>query len=188
MKINVVGISGSGKSTFAKKIADKICHPYIELDSIYWGSDWKPNPNFLIDLDSSLSTNSSYVLDGNYASSDYLKWKDIDLVIWLDYSFSLSFYRCLTRTIKRLVSKETLWGTNKENISNILSKNSILYFMVTHYHKNKKKFENDMEIHSNIKFIRFKTPKEAEAFLQTIRLKIMAKDFKLNDVFDLIGE
>ena len=168
MKINVVGISGSGKSTFAKKIADKICHPYIELDSIYWGSDWKPNPNFLIDLDSSLSTNSSYVLDGNYASSDYLKWKNIDIVIWLDYSFHLSFYRCLTRTIKRLVSKETLWGTNKENISNILGKNSILYFMVTHYHKNKKKFLLDMKNKSDIKFIRLRSPKEAENLLQLL--------------------
>ena len=168
MKINIVGISGSGKSTFAKKIADKLHHPYIELDSIYWGSDWKHNPNFLTDLDSSLSANSSYVLDGNYASSDYLKWKDIDLVIWLDYSFHWSFYRCLTRTVKRLITKECLWGSNKETIYNILGKNSILYFMVTHYYKNKKKFENDMVNHSNITFIRLRTPKEAEAFLQSL--------------------
>ena len=168
MKINIVGISGSGKSTFAKKIADKLHHPYIELDSIYWGSDWKHNPNFLTDLNSSLSANSSYVLDGNYASSDHLKWKDIDLVIWLDYSFHLSFYRCLTRTIKRLITKECLWGSNKETIYNIIGKNSILYFMVTHYHKNKKKFENDMVNHSNITFIRLRTPKETEAFLQSL--------------------
>ena len=168
MKINIVGISGSGKSTFAKKIADKLYHPYIELDSIYWRSDWKHNPNFLTDLNSSLSANSSYVLDGNYASSDYLKWKDIDLVIWLDYSLHLSFYRCLTRTIKRLITKECLWGSNKETIYNILGKNSILYFMVTHYYKNKKKFENDMVNHSNITFIRLRTPKEAEAFLQSL--------------------
>ena len=168
MKINIVGISGSGKSTFAKKVADKLHHPYIELDSIYWRSDWKHNPNFLTDLNSNLSANSSYVLDGNYASSDHLKWKDIDLVIWLDYSFHLSFYRCLTRTIKRLVTKECLWGSNKETIYNIIGKNSILYFMVTHYYKNKKKFENDMVIHSIIKFIRLKTPKEAEAFLQSL--------------------
>ena len=168
MKINIVGISGSGKSTFAKKIADKLHHPYIELDSIYWRSDWKHNPNFLTDLNSNLSANSSYVLDGNYASSDHLKWKDIDLVIWLDYSFHLSFYRCLTRTIKRLITKECLWGSNKETIYNILGKNSILYFMITHYYKNKKKFENDMVNHSNITFIRLRTPKEAEAFLQSL--------------------
>ena len=168
MKINIVGISGSGKSTFAKKIADKLHHPYIELDSIYWRSDWKHNPNFLTDLNSNLSANSSYVLDGNYTSSDHLKWKDIDLVIWLDYSFHLSFYRCLTRTIKRLITKECLWGSNKETIYNILGKNSILYFMVTHYYKNKKKFENDMVNHSNITFIRLRTPKEAEAFLQSL--------------------
>ena len=167
MKINVIGISGAGKSTFAKDLANKLSSSYIEMDSLYWAEGWSVNPNFLKDLQTNLQR-ESFVLDGNYASSDHLKWKDIDLVIWLDYSFSLSFYLCLTRTIKRLVSKETLWGTNKENISNILGKNSILYFMVTHYHKNKKKFLLDMKNKSDIKFIRLRSPKEAENLLQLL--------------------
>ena len=40
--------------------------------------------------------------------------------------------------------------------------------MITHYYKNKKKFENDMVNHANITFIRLRTPKEAEAFLQSL--------------------
>lgn len=167
MKINVVGISGSGKSTFCKTLANNLSSSYIEMDSLYWAENWSVNPRFLKDLEIALDK-ESYVLDGNYSSSDHLKWKDIDLVIWLDYSFHLSFYRCLTRTIKRLITKECLWGSNKETIYNILGKNSILYFMVTHYYKNKKKFENDMVNHSNITFIRLRTPKEAEAFLQSL--------------------
>ena len=35
MRINVVGTSGSGKSTFAKSIAKKFNAPYVQLDEIF---------------------------------------------------------------------------------------------------------------------------------------------------------
>lgn len=37
MRYLVIGTSGAGKSTFAKKLARKIRASYIELDSHYWG-------------------------------------------------------------------------------------------------------------------------------------------------------
>ena len=39
MKINVIGTSGSGKSTF-RKLSRKINHSYIEMDELHWKSDW----------------------------------------------------------------------------------------------------------------------------------------------------
>ena len=35
MRINVVGTSGSGKSTFAKSIAKKFNAPYVQMDEIF---------------------------------------------------------------------------------------------------------------------------------------------------------
>lgn len=40
MKINVIGTSGSGKSTFSRKLSRKINHSYIEMDELHWKSDW----------------------------------------------------------------------------------------------------------------------------------------------------
>ena len=37
MRYLVIGTSGAGKSTFAKRLAHKIHASYIELDSRYWG-------------------------------------------------------------------------------------------------------------------------------------------------------
>ena len=36
MKINVVGTSGVGKSTLARRLAQELSLPYIEMDVLYW--------------------------------------------------------------------------------------------------------------------------------------------------------
>lgn len=36
MKINVVGTSGVGKSTLARRLAQDLSLPYIEMDVLYW--------------------------------------------------------------------------------------------------------------------------------------------------------
>ena len=40
MRINVVGTSGCGKSTVAKRIAERLNVPYIQLDELYWKPNW----------------------------------------------------------------------------------------------------------------------------------------------------
>lgn len=45
MKINVVGTSGSGKSTVARQLAEKFSVPYIELDKLFWRQDWQGTPD-----------------------------------------------------------------------------------------------------------------------------------------------
>ena len=40
-RINVVGTSASGKSTFSKALAQKLNLSYIELDDLFWLDDWK---------------------------------------------------------------------------------------------------------------------------------------------------
>lgn len=41
-RIAVVGASGSGKTTFARRLAERLGIPHIELDAIHWGPDWTP--------------------------------------------------------------------------------------------------------------------------------------------------
>ncbi|WP_230425695.1 shikimate kinase [Spartinivicinus ruber] len=39
-KINVICTSGSGKSTFAKILAQQLNYSYIEMDSVFWSKNW----------------------------------------------------------------------------------------------------------------------------------------------------
>ena len=40
-RINVIGTSGSGKSTFSRLLANKLKYPYLEMDAIFWKPNWQ---------------------------------------------------------------------------------------------------------------------------------------------------
>ena len=67
MRINVVGTSGSGKSTFAKSIAKKFNAPYVQMDEIFWKPNWKEScdEEFFSKVEEVVSTDR-WILDGNY--------------------------------------------------------------------------------------------------------------------------
>lgn len=44
-RINVVGTSASGKSTFARQLAQKLNLAYIELDDLLWLDNWQETPD-----------------------------------------------------------------------------------------------------------------------------------------------
>ena len=68
MKINIIGTSGSGKSTFGRRIAEALAIPYIEMDRLYWRANWQgtPDDEFLATLEKALAASPDWVLDGNY--------------------------------------------------------------------------------------------------------------------------
>jgi len=40
-RILIIGNAGSGKTTFAKKLAEKTGLPLIHLDRLYWCGNWE---------------------------------------------------------------------------------------------------------------------------------------------------
>jgi adenylate kinase family enzyme len=44
-RVNVIGTSGCGKSTFSKRLAAILGVTYIEIDKIFWGPQWSSLPD-----------------------------------------------------------------------------------------------------------------------------------------------
>ena len=40
-RVIVIGTTGSGKTTLAKKIAEKLNCPHIQIDSLFWKPNWQ---------------------------------------------------------------------------------------------------------------------------------------------------
>ena len=147
--------------------------PYLEMDRLYW----KPNcqePNdeeFFSILEQALS-GDAWVLDGNYTQTTHIKWPRANLVVWIDYSFPLTLYRVIKRSILRAWKKQELWpGTgNRESFSRLFSKDSMVLWTLSHYASNKGKFEELMatESYAHIEFVRLRSPKEAAALIQNL--------------------
>lgn len=170
-RVNVVGTSGAGKSTFAKKLSAATGIPYVEMDKIFWGPNWKwpTDEEFFAKLQEAIG-GEQWILDGNYTRTIPLKWERVELVIWLDYSFPRTLLQAISRAIKRSLTQEELWeGTgNRESFrKSFFSKDSIIWWTITTHKKSRSKYEACLadKKFAHIKFVRLRNHAEAERFL-----------------------
>ena len=174
MKINVVGTSGSGKSTFAKALGQTLNYPYIEMDALFWGKNWSMPEDevFFKKLEQALQMND-WVLDGNYTRTTSIKWKEVDMVIWIDYSFLRTLFQAIHRAISRAITGEELWpGTgNREHFRTLFTKESIVLWSIKSYGKNKRNYTQIMKdpTYKHIQFIRLRNPRQRSAFLKSMQ-------------------
>jgi len=171
-RINVVGTSASGKSTFARALAAKLGLSYIELDNLFWLDNWQETADreFFDKIQAAIDqAKDGYVIDGNYTRSIPVKWAEIDSVIWIDLPFHLNLYRSIKRAIQRAISKQPLWpnSNNTESFSQMLSRDSIIWWMIKTHQKNRQHYLKLMHApeYQHIHWIRLRSPREIDAFL-----------------------
>ncbi len=76
-RINVVGSSASGKSTFSKQLAMKLGVTYIEMDRLFWLPDWKElDDETFFDKVVDVTQQDAWVLDGNYSRTQPYNGKE----------------------------------------------------------------------------------------------------------------
>ena len=171
-RINVVGSSCSGKSTFAKRLAASLDIPYIEMDRLYWKPNWveSSDDELYANLTAALAS-EAWVLDGNYSRTTPIKWSRTQNVIWLDPSFPRTAYRSFKRATIRAANQQEIWpGTgNRESFrKSFFSHDSIILWCLSNFWKIRGRYLNAMAdpAHQHIQFIRLRTPRETESFLR----------------------
>lgn len=175
MRINVVGTSGSGKTTFSKKLAEAASLPCIEMDSLFWGKNWtmKQEEEFFQAIREHTS-GAAWILDGNYSRSISVKWERVQKVIWIDLPFLTTLSQAVKRALKRAFYQEEIWpGTgNRESFKMLFSRDSIVLWTIKTYRKKRMIYRTLMKDphFSHIEFITLRSRKEMEGFIQKVRL------------------
>ncbi len=171
-RVSVVGTSCSGKTTFAKNLAQILNVKHIELDAINWLPDWveRPKDEFLNSVEDAAATDS-WVFDGNYTRTREIVWGRATAIVWLNYSFPRTFYRSLNRTTRRVFTGERIYAGNQETLSKaFLSRDSILLWVLTTYYGKRRRYLKLLR-EDNLRekeiFI-FQHPKQAKEFLQQV--------------------
>jgi len=172
-RINVVGTSSSGKTTFARELARRLDLPYLELDALHWEPGWaEASPEVMRGRVAAAIEPGAWVVDGNYSVVRDLVWDRADAVVWLDFPLRTILWRYLRRTYRRVRTGEELWaGTgNRERLSmHLLRRDGLLWWILGTYRRRRRDYPRLLAAHPSIEAIRLRSPREAARWLERIR-------------------
>ncbi len=172
-RVIVVGTSCSGKTTLARRIAEVLDLPHVELDAVFWGPDWSecPTEEFREAVRERVESDG-WVVDGNYSKvRDILLSRATDAV-WLNYSFPVVFGRALSRTCRRIISREELFGGNRETFGkSFFSRESILWWVIQTHSGRKRLYRELFSVGAGagVRLTELRRPRDADDLVESIR-------------------
>lgn len=96
----IIGCAGSGKTTLAFKLQEKLNLPLIHLDQHYWKPNWqRSNLDDFSQVHDKLCWQDAWIMEGSYMKLVGRRAAHADVIIFLD----MPRYLCLWRVIKRSV-------------------------------------------------------------------------------------
>ncbi len=170
-RIVIVGVSGSGKTSLAQAISGRLALPHTELDALYWGPNWTPVTEERFRARAAAAAEGlGWVLDGNYRLSREVVWPRANLFIWLDYPYPLVLGRLLRRTLRRGLTRETLWEGSHERLLSQFKlwspQESILAWQAKTYNRYRREYARLLPPHAGARLLRFRHPSQAADWLQ----------------------
>ncbi|HEX3050884.1 MAG TPA: shikimate kinase [Aggregatilineaceae bacterium] len=166
-RIVIIGNTGSGKTTLARTLAQRLDRPHIELDALFWEPDWKQAETAVFRARvAEAIAGEQWVIDGNNHRVRDLVWARAELLIWLDYPLRVHFWRLMRRTLRRVVHREELWNGNRETWkAQFLSRDSLFVWLFKGYRRHRREWPVALERYSHLTVIRLRSPRETEKWL-----------------------
>lgn len=172
-RVSVVGGSGSGKSTFARRLALIIDAPYVELDAVHHQPGWTPiEPAEFLAWAEATARTDRWVVDGNNRAVvvDGPIWRRADTVVWLRLPRRTVMRRIVPRTLRRVLLRQELWNGNRESFGNLYrwdpEHNVIRSAWVRHatYEQRFTAARSDPRF-AHLRFIELRSPAEVDTWL-----------------------
>jgi adenylate kinase family enzyme len=99
-RVLVIGCPGSGKSTFARRLGEKLALPVVHLDFYFWQAGWQAvQEGVFRDRVSQLAAAPEWIMDGNYSRTFDIRMPRADTLVWLE----LPRMTCLARVVARIL-------------------------------------------------------------------------------------
>jgi len=173
-RLIVVGVTSSGKSTLAEKLAERFDLNFVELDALHWEPNWQNAPLAVFRARVEKATLAErWVVAGNYHVVRDLLWPRAEALIWLDYPLWIIFGQLTHRTFKRWWTRELLWGTNREPFwvhFKLWSTDSLYHWLFRTYWRRKREIPLllSQPEHRHLDLIRLKHPRDTQEWLERL--------------------
>ena len=160
-KVIVIGCPGSGKSTFARKLAQKTDLPLYYLDMMYWNADKTTVDKevFRNKLREVMKT-EKWIIDGNYGSTIEIRMSACDTVFFLDFDVEV----CLSGIKERQgkIRPDMPWIETEDDIE-------FLEFIRNYNINNRPAVIDLINKYNDKNIFVFKNRSEAEKYLEDLR-------------------
>lgn len=100
-KVVIIGSSGVGKSTLARKLGKILKIEVFHLDRYFWQPKWKKKPREArCQILKELVQKDQWIIEGNYLDTSDIRLKAADTIIFLDAPGFICFWRVLYRYLR----------------------------------------------------------------------------------------
>jgi adenylate kinase family enzyme len=98
-RVLVMGSSGSGKSTFARRLSEISGLPMVSIDALFWKPGWvESDREEFRERMAEVTRQPRWIMDGNYTSAAGELRRDVaDTVIWFDLPRASCMWGILSR-------------------------------------------------------------------------------------------
>jgi adenylate kinase family enzyme len=171
VRVNVKGISGSGKSTFARELARRLGVPYAELDALHHGPNWTEATADELQTrvrQFMAGAPGGWVIDGNYEGKlGDLVLEAADTIVWLDPPLRTALRRLWRRTRGRIRDDVALWNGNRETWRNAFwGRDSLFLWTIRAFVRHRRTWPRRFASHPD--FVRLHTSDEARRWLDDL--------------------
>ncbi|MEU9123521.1 glycosyltransferase [Streptomyces sp. NPDC048506] len=143
-RIALVGPVASGKTTLAAEIATHTGLPHLDLDELFWRTNWTPVETeiFQSRVRDAL-TAETWIADGNYSGPvGEMLLARAELAIWLDLPLRTCLPRLLKRSFQRAAHGQELFAGNRETFRHLLARDSILFWGPAHHRRHRQRWQH----------------------------------------------
>jgi adenylate kinase family enzyme len=169
-RILVYGVTGSGKSTMAARLGERLGLPYHDIDALAWEPGWVEVPDEIQrERVRAICATEEWVIDAAYQ-----KWVDIplarvELIVGLDMPRPVSYSRLIRRTVRRIVTREQLCNGNYETFRNqFLQRDALLLVHFGSFSRKRTRMRAWRDDPAAPEVVLLRSPREADRWVASL--------------------
>jgi adenylate kinase family enzyme len=169
-RVLIYGVTGSGKTTLAARLADATGIDWHSVDDLSWEPGWVAVPD-----DEQrrriqhICSRPEWILDTAYG-----KWLDLplghaQLIVALDYPRWFSLQRLIRRTVTRTLSRRLICNGNRESWRGLFSRDAIIVWHFRSFSRKRQRIRRWSGDAAAPPVLRFTSARQAEQWLGGLR-------------------
>lgn len=167
-KIIVLGCPGAGKTSFSKRLSNKLGISLYHLDKLFWiSNDEHITQEEFDNRLKELCGNEEWIIDGNYGRTIDKRLDNCETVIYLDYPLPVCLWGVTERVIRNHgKTREDMGGDYKDRFDKEFYK-----FIINYHRTDRKIMLEKLGKLSDKDVVILNSRKEAKEFLNTVDYK-----------------